>query len=215
MILINVKHGQNCNNSSHNNTFSHTVQSQIHDYYDSLICDCKQAWNDYNISKRIDLMEQQWTNWDVKDALLWFKYNLVTHGHHDSVNYKHYNNNGNGNGNDYDSDYTIDDLSDSDDDSDDQTSNNSSEIDWNIIDSKMKSFGFRAKRNFPNMNNHYIFKQFGFKNKTDCKLLCEKTKRLLQKYPKTNKRKDKKSKERAVSEQMEGMVEDTNVGNVK
>lgn len=130
-------------------------------------------------------MEKNWVNWDLKETILWFKYNLLTVR----------------NGDVYD---------DSDDDSEDEMErggginvNINGDIDWNKIESTMKSFGFRAKRNFPNMNNHYIFKQFGFENKFHCKLLCQKTKRLLQKYPKANKKNNKNNK-------VEGMVEDTN-----
>ena len=169
--------------------------------------------------------------WTVKDTLLWFQYIVAISRIDNNNSYEHelHDNqlpNQHGIGleakhDSYHSDYTIDDLSDSDDTDEGSLSTtiyeDNKRIDWNVIEAKMEAFGFRAKKNLPNMNNDYIFKQFGFNNKNDCKFLCKKTKELLTKYPKFNPKSGRKSKKydksnnhkQNLSPQVEGMLEDT------
>ena len=167
--------------------------------------------------------------WNINDTVMWFKYNLLCaqndQGHvrvriAPANDEKSYFND--------DSDYTIDNLSDEYDDDDDDEDENDNDrfdekddtsIDWNLIESKMKAFGFRAKRNLPMfLQDSYIIKQFGFKNRHHRQLLLTKTKELLEKYPKLAKEKphsmsakryDKQAKK--LHNELEGMMEDSHL----
>ena len=74
------------------------------------------------------------------------------------------------------------------------------------------AMNFRAKKNLPLIFKSFQFKQFGFKNKDDCKLLCKQTNILMQKYPKKSKKskvKKQDEKNKSWSDDVEGFVQDT------
>ena len=171
----------------------------------------------------VNELESKWAHWNVNDTVQWFfEYVLSTRYESHVVN---------------DSDYEIEDLSDS--DSDDDESENSNDgaargdneddeksnlnihnvndfnlktVDYKLISKQLLSIGFRSKKNLPLIQESFQFRQYGFENKKDRQILCEKTKQLLKKYPKQESKKKKNVKEIAKEqkhEDVEGNVEDT------
>ena len=72
---------------------------------------------------------------------------------------------------------------------------------------------FDAKKDFPVLVQPFQFERFGFNNKQDCKLLCKKTKRLVEKYPRKKKISKKSIRQQKKGEDcLEGFIQDTNNG---
>ena len=159
----------------------------------------------------VNELESKWTHWNVHDTVQWFEYVLSTTYESGVIN---------------DSDCEIDDLSDNSDDDDESgnsgdneddeksnqtnVNNDSSNVDYKLIERQLLSIGFRAKKNLPLIQESFQFRQYGFKNKQDRKILCKKTKQLLQKYPKqSKKKKNAKAKEFEQQQDVEGNIEDT------
>ena len=132
---------------------------------------------------------------------------------------------------DHDNDYEIEDYSSSDSshsdhdhDNDDKTQMNwnsnelilqQTTVDYKKVKSVLVTTGFMAKRDFLILLKPFQFERFGFKNKKDQKLLFEKTKQLIQKYPKIKSKKSKKTQGYIESQKKgefrsEGFVQDTN-----
>ena len=140
----------------------------------------------------IESFEQKWWKWSIDDTVEWFNFQL-RQSKHCNANYS-YNSNSTQNGQDYnyDSDYEIENYSSgeqSKSDNDEKDETVELEIDFEFVESRMKLFDFSAGEDLPFMQKSHHFKRFGFKNPKDCELLCQFTKRLIQKYPRNEARK--------------------------
>ena len=86
-------------------------------------------------------------------------------------------------------------------------------VDYNDVKSKLLILGFKPKRELPVLLKPFQFARFGFKNRQDCKLLCQKTKLLIEKYPKNKRNKSKKQNQKTQKDcksnnGLEGFVQD-------
>ena len=140
-----------------------------------------------NGDNKIDLFESDWTHWNLNDSLKWFKYVLTI------------NNNNNNDDCSSDSESESDSNNGLDDEKIEEIIILNDEIDYSKIESMLQMMKFRAKKNFPLIQTSYQLKQFGFKNKKDCKLLSKQTKLLLKKYPKKKSKKHKQQKKKGDS----------------
>ena len=72
---------------------------------------------------------------------------------------------------------------------------------------------FRAKKRLPLIQKSFQFREFGFKNKHDRRVLCRATKPLIKKYPRqhSKNRKSAKSSKADIGgmQGLEGFVENT------
>ena len=156
-----------------------------------LCSDIDNLLNNLDGNNVVDSFEQKWCEWSIDDTTKWFEFVF-------SCNYKI---------EDYSS---SSDSSDEDDDDEDETDEKKQEanaqIDFKHVHSRLTVVGFNAKKDLPVLVKPFQFKRFGFKNKKDCKLLFEKTKQLIAKYPRI-KRKKKQKNDKV---DLEGFVQDTN-----
>ena len=180
--------------------------------YNNVVKECNNDWSKLNGDNLIDSFEKEWTQWSIDDTINWFDFVLKMEETRYS-NDKHQNGNVNINGNDYNSDsesYSDDSDSDSESGSDETSDDNhddekereleknrkkfkSNEIDFEDIKSRLEATGFRAKTDLVHLDKAFNFKQCGFKNKKDCKVLCKQTKKLIEKYPRKKQKKKKKN----------------------
>ena len=185
-----------------------------------LLNDIKDSWNNLGGNNVIDSFQQRWYEWDINDTIEWFKFTLNT---------KNLNLFGN-NDDDNDNAYQIEDYSSSsddnsscdniDEDDEKQMLETIEPLDFEYIKSKLLSTEFNSKKYFPILLKPFQFKQFGFKNEKDQKFLCNKVKKLIEKYPKqkkqsknkrkNNKQPEKRSKNNVNEFELEGFVQDTN-----
>ena len=159
--------------------------------------------NNLNSDKLIDLFEEKWMEWDIKDCVKWFKYILTCKTECDNEN-NNINYDSNNGYNAYDDhDHVIDDLSDTDSDSDSEleddlqsaniindrtrvkqmTKAEETAIDYEVIEKNLNNLKFRSKR-LVDLRKPFLFRQYGFTNKYHRKLLCKYIKQLVNKYPK-------------------------------
>ena len=204
-----------------------TGMSIVLNRYNNIVKQCNDHWSKLNGDEMIESFEKEWTQWTVDDTIQWFDFVLkmerlrrdndepqTAAGKHNS-------------GYDSNSEDYSDESSSSDDNRDDrddekerelknEKNKKSNEIDFQDIKSKLLSTGFRAKKDLAFFVQPFNFKQCGFKNKKDCKILCKQTKKLMEKYPKKRKHKNNKSKKSIMKNQhvdddydLEGVVQDT------
>ena len=169
-------------------------------------------WKDLNGDEILDNFESNWTKWKVEDVVKWFKFTLASKD-----------------------DMKFEDSSDSDDESDDDSSTDDNddqdtdekkdvdssntqvhkmsddkEIDYEFVTKQLLLADFHSKTYFPLIQKGVQFKPYGFKNKSDCNLLCKSTQKLLKKYPKRSRNKKKEKKKTKQQEiEIEGNVDDT------
>ena len=94
-------------------------------------------------------------------------------------------------------DYKIeDDSGDSDDETDEkkQAMNVHVEVDFKYVESRLNVVGFNAKKDLPVLVKRFQFQRFGFKNKSDYKLLIGKTRQLVEKYARIKEKNQRKNK---------------------
>ena len=125
----------------------------------------------------IDSFEKKWCEWSIDNTTQWFEFVL-------SCDYKTENYS------DSDSDSSDDDEDD--DETDEKKEEANKEVDFKHVESRLNVVGFNAKKDLPVLVKPFQFKRFGFKNKRDCKLLFNKTKQLVEKYPRMKRKKSKK-----------------------
>lgn len=202
---------------------------EVNNYCDNATSILGKYWTDLNGNGVIDDFESKWTQWKIKDTIKWFEYIL-------SLQCKQFNNDRNDyviedlSDTDRESDSeTTDSDSDANSDSnhdhdekkdsssnrrDDSENHNSKEksgtkeiVDYKLIENRLISVGFRAKKYLPLIQDPVQFRHYGFNNKKDCKLLYKYTKQLLEKYPKQSIRNKKKNK--LSTQEIEGCVDAT------
>ena len=162
-------------------------------------------------SDTINSFEKKWCEWSVDETIGWFEFVL---------------NSQNGDIMNEDDDYEIEDYSSG----SDSSSNNENErddekheaevnekVDFEHAKSCLFAMKFNAKKDLQVSVKSFQFERFGFKNKKDCKLLCKKTKELVEKYPRISKKSKAKNNKTNKQEQkdkndynLEGFVQDTN-----
>lgn len=181
----------------------------------------KKEWNSLNGDIVINSLECNWTQWDVNDTIKWFKYVLSSNYDVDSTNtIIDKDNNYNAA---FDDDYVIENLSDSESDDSDTGGDNDYDddekkyddktsgemIDFKMIERRLIDLKFRAKNRLPLIKKSFQFGDFGFKNKNDRRLLCNQTKKLMKKYPKSKQNKKDKQIKVKNKQDLEGFVQDT------
>ena len=170
-------------------------------------------WNDLNGNQLIEDFESKWQQWNVNDSIKWFKY-ILTSSSNDYQDIE--------DSDDSDESDSSDELHENQDDekhgvlssggnmSDDSKSRIRSKIvDYKLVESQLLLTHFRAKTYLPTIKHSLQFKQYGFKNKQNRKILCKYTKELMKKYPKQNKKKKRKVSKKEKQKSVEGNVEDT------
>ena len=183
-------------------------KEKMNNYFNNLKNDMIKYWNALKGNDVIDEFEQKWTQWNVDDTLNWFSFVLKC---------KKYSSIDDGNVN---SDCKNDESDDSDtsDASESESESNGSrkreKVDYKKVRNLLIAINFRAKKNLPLMLKSFQFKQFGFQNKNDCKLLCKQTKLLMEKYPKKSKKSKSKRKQKFKQpnndhDLIEGFVQET------
>ena len=199
-------------------------------YYDDIIKQCDDYWIKLNGSDLINSFEMNWTQWTIDDTIKWFDFVLTTHNYHPNNDNPNIDLTSNTDKDGYD---TSDNSSDDDDDDDDDDDNSirvhdnedrkvcqiankemkqNSEIDYKDIKSKLEAAGFRAKKNLGFLAKPFNFRQCGFNNMQDCRILCKQTKKLIARYPKKRKNKTTRNvKNQSVGGDLEGDVQNTSM----
>ena len=152
----------------------------------------------------MESFEKKWCEWSVDDALKWFEFALNVNDKTDDVG-------------DIE-DFSSSDDEDEDDETDEKQTEINEEIDFEHVKSRLFVVGFNSKKELPILVKPFQFERFGFKNKKDRKLLCKKTKQLIEKYPKMKSKKSTKkqsnnkhkNKDNQNDVNLEGFVQDTN-----
>ena len=195
-------------------------------WYNEIVAGCNKYWTQVYGDNLIDSFEKEWTQWSVDDTIKWFDLVLKIESY---------------NGVESDDSCCDAESSNSNSDCDGIVINDSNEnkecdhdekmcksdqnintisvhgIDFQDIKSRLEASGFRAKKDLPFFIQPFNFKQCGFQNKKDCKILCKQTKILIEKYPKKKKYKKKSKnkirksdvKHKNVNDDLEGVVQDT------
>ena len=179
--------------------------AKIEQDFVNLFNDIENSCNNLGGNDVIDDFERKWCQWDVNDAIKWFEYVLNERDLGIILNMG--------------DDYVIEDYnssgSDSGGSSDGINEVAHEPIDFQRIKSLLHVTGFSAKQDFPVLVKPFQFQRFGFKNKKDCKLLFEKAKQLVKKYPKKRKNLHQKQTQREQRDDrnnynLEGIIQDTN-----
>ena len=178
-----------------------------------MLDDVKDSWNNLGGNDAVVSFEKRWCEWSVDETTQWFAFLL------DTKSVDIYG----------DDDYEIEDYSSSTSNSGDENDNDEEDdekkqetnevlVDFKHVESVLYGMDFNAKKYFPVLLKPFQFKTFGFGNKQDRKLLCKKTKALIEKYPRKSKsnKKYQKSKEKNNNNinnneyNLEGFVQHTN-----
>ena len=176
------------------------------DKFAKLFGDIKDSWNNLGGIDIIDSFEKKWHQWDVDDTSRWFEFVLNSKGLVMNEDDRY---------DDYEiEDYSSDSSTKADEQKQEISISRQDLIDFNDVKSRLIMMGFRAKREFPVLLKPFQFEKFGFKNKQDCKLLCKKTKMLIEKHPRKKAKKMKQENKTPPKDckaylGLEGFVQDT------